>query len=49
MFPPQIVPVNRHKTGEPRMPQPPAPAPAKGTRPDKDSPVPVRFDDWASI
>lgn len=31
------------------MPQAPQPAPAKGAKPDKDTPAPVRFDDWASI
>ena len=31
------------------MPQTPQPAPAKGAKPAKDAPSPVRFDDWASI
>jgi hypothetical protein len=31
------------------MPQTPQPAPAKDAKPGKDTPVPVHFDDWASI
>jgi hypothetical protein len=43
------LPIIRHKTGEARMPKPSAPTPAKDAKPGKDTPAPVRFDDWASI
>lgn len=48
-FPRQALPIIRQKQGEPRMPQAPQPAPAKGAKPAPTPPDPVRFDDWASI